>query len=170
MTPPRAWEFPLIAVALSPRGAALVAMGAPLDLDAVATWETRPRRRPSRMTSAERIKRISEWLEPRTVLVIHGSQWRTPSRPTDDLDFSSLAPGANVTSLTVQDACRILECDVSLGAIGARLLDAYPEVAGRLERFSGRQARTDSVRDARPLAAAFIAAHAASVAHLIQHG
>jgi hypothetical protein len=168
MTPPPVWEFPLIAVALSPRGAALVAMGAPLSLDAIATWETRKRRTPARMTAAERIERISEWLQPRTVLVTHGSQWS--AAPADDLDLLDLAPGADVTSLTVKDACKILECDVSLGAIAARLLDAYPEVAGRFERFSVRQARTDSVRDARPLAAAFITAHAASVAHLIKYG
>jgi hypothetical protein len=140
---------------------ALVGMGSPFSLDACASW---------RKPSAHHVEETLAWLEPRTVLVTHGSRWRAPSDVVDAIDDAARISDATIEVIGLEDACAILECKRSLAGVAERLMDMYPETATRLSHFSHSKVRTERVRKGRPRLSALAAAHAASVAHLIQYG
>ena len=160
MTTDRVWAFPVLALALSPRGGALVVFERPLRVSERQSW---------RKSTWRYVERACASLQPRTILVTHGARfsalapvWRAAPRHT-------LPAGVQRETLRLEDACTILGCDARLPAIAARLLDMYPEQAARLRCF-GANPRSDRARASRPLLSAFAVAHAASIAHLIKFG
>jgi hypothetical protein len=161
MTPGRTWEFPLLVLAASARGSALVAMEAPFSVDACASW---------RKPSSRHVLHTAAWLEPRTILVTHASRWRAPSDLLPMVEEIAPIADATIEVLGLEEACAMLECKRSLCAVAERLIDMYPETAAHLSPFIESKLRTERARKARPRLSALAAAHAASVAHLIQHG
>lgn len=154
-------DFPVLSVALSGRGIGLALLAKPLQLNAAACWESRK----GSVGVDARLQRLAS--EPQRVLVTHATLWhRAPSAT----DVAGLHVETECQFISVEDACRTLESEPTPSAIAERLIDAYPELSGRLERFLQAPGRTDRIRYAQPLLAALTVAHAASVEHLMKHG
>lgn len=159
MTLERLPAFPLLVVAVSRRGCALVAMSGPLSIDARQSW---------RKPSWRYVAQVASWLEPRSVLITHGSRLRSRGVPCD-LPRGILPADARTETLHLGDACAILGCIPMVTAIAARLIDMYPEQTARFRCFASG-AQSDRARTARPLLSALAVGHAVSVAHLIKFG
>lgn len=166
MMPSTTWKFPVLAVAVTSRRMAYVAMNRPLYLDDLRSWETRR----ARQSMLRRIVGACTWHGVRAVLVCHGSCGLVPVDFLDRLREAIPQHVDRLETLGLASAREIIGCDQTHPAIAERLIDAYPEVGKHLAPLSLRRTRTDAVRDARPLLSALAIAHAASVAHIMKFG
>jgi len=161
---PKVYRFPMLVLAVSRRNAGFVAMRAPLQLESAQLWSLRQHSTTAnRLDVVERrMMRAKSWFEPTTVLLTHGSRWRMD----DATRTQCRVNGAGHEVVHVQDACRTLDCAVSLRALALRLIDSYPALEARLHAVLSRSVLGDTARELRPLISALAVAHAAGVTHL----
>ena len=159
MTTQKPWQFPLLAIAVSSRGSAFVAMPTPFQIEARAS---------SRKPWPGRVDRVLSWFQPRTILVAHGARWHV-TRSLRDV-AQALPNTEQFEPISLNHVCDVLGCAPTLAGVAERVMDMYPETEPRFANFLTSPRRTDRTRRARPLLSAYALAHAASFAHLVKFG
>ena len=145
--------FPLLVIAKSKRRSGIALLRRPLLLD-IARCSKKSVSRPGLRVAP-----------PRAVFLTHATRWQAIPQPAEIAQVA-----CPVTAIPVTAACEFLECGATVQDATQRVIDAYPQLERRLAPVLEARGRSDTVRNAQPLVAAMIVAHAVSVAHLMKHG
>ncbi len=161
MTGEDCWSFPLLALAISPSGSALVVFERPLRIGLRLSW---------RKWSTRHLERVLESCEPLTILVTHATRRDVRPLVTPQLRRALKTPNVSLHALSLNEACVSMQRDVTLPSIATRLVDMYPEHEERFHCFTTGRLRTKRARMRRPFLSALAVAHAASVRHVSRYG